>query len=122
MVTKTIVINPSITASIGYDRNYICKPGDINFKASGSGNINTYSWDFGDGSGIVTVNTNTITHNFAAPGSYNINLLATAASGCFDSNKLLLKCSRLPSMEQVSPTTGCIPATVTFNCKCNHSR
>ena len=29
VVTKTIVINPAITASIGYDRNYICKPGDI---------------------------------------------------------------------------------------------
>ena len=37
-VTKTVVINPSITASIGYDRNYICKPGAINFTATGGGN------------------------------------------------------------------------------------
>src|SRR5450755_1596439 len=70
-VTKTVVVNPSITASIGYDRNYICKPGAINFTAASSGNINTYNWDFGDGSTASTVG-NTITHNFASQGAYNV--------------------------------------------------
>src|SRR5665647_2406856 len=30
-VSKTIVINPAINASIGYDRNYICKPGAVSY-------------------------------------------------------------------------------------------
>jgi len=39
VVTKTIIINPSIKLSVGYDRNYICKPGIINFTAVTTGNI-----------------------------------------------------------------------------------
>ena len=90
-VTKTIVINPSITASIGYDRNYICKPGDINFKAISNGNINSYDWDFGDGSGIVSTPAKNISHTYAALGTYNVTLLATDVSGCSNSNKTVIK-------------------------------
>src|SRR6185437_11666750 len=113
-VTKTIVINPSITASIGYDRNYICKPGDINFTVSGSGNINTYSWDFGDGSGIVNSGTKNITHNFAALGTYDVTLVATAVTGCFDSNKTVIKVQVPPFNGTRSLSTGCVPANVAF--------
>src|SRR5574340_319082 len=49
-VSKTITINPSIKATIKYDRNYICQPGDINFTATSTGNIAVYEWNFGDGS------------------------------------------------------------------------
>ena len=82
-VTKTIVINPSITASIGYDRNYICKPGDINFTGTSNGNIAGYTWDFGDNSGIVVTSANNITHNYSNFGVYKVTLKATDVSGCF---------------------------------------
>jgi len=112
-VTKTVVINPSITASIGYNRNYICKPGAINFTANGGGN--TYTWDFGDASAIATINTNTISHNFATPGIYNVHLLETAVSGCFDSTKTLITVKPPSITGTASPTSGCVPANVSFN-------
>lgn len=114
VVTKTIVINSSITTSIGYDRNYICNPGVINFTAASSGNINTYNWDFGDGSGIVTIGTNNISHNFTSLGVYNVNLLATDVTGCFDTNKAVITVQIPPINGTVSPSSGCIPANVTF--------
>src|SRR5450755_2709043 len=86
VVTKTIVIHPSITASIGYDRNYICKPGAINFTAASSGNINTYNWDFGDGSTSARA-ANTKTHNFASQVAYKLTRLGTVVSGGFASHK-----------------------------------
>ncbi|KAA9041452.1 PKD domain-containing protein [Ginsengibacter hankyongi] len=115
VVTKTIVINPVITASIGYDRSYICAPGTINFTASSSGNINAFNWDFGDGSGIVTSNTNSIPHNFAALGTYNVKLLATDVTGCFDTTKTTINVQVPPITGSVSPTSGCVPANVSFN-------
>ena len=114
VVTKTIVIHPSITATIGYDRNYICKPGSINFTASSSGNINAYKWDFGDGSGSTT-NTNTITHNFSAFGTFDVRILATDLSGCFDSANTVITVHPPVITGTASPTSGCVPANVSFN-------
>jgi PKD repeat protein len=30
-ISKTITINPAVTASIAFDKDYICQPGTINF-------------------------------------------------------------------------------------------
>lgn len=114
-VTKTVVINPSINASIGYDRNYICKPGVINLNAISNGSNNSYQWDFGDGSGIINTASKTITHNFTKLGVYNIQLLVTSAAGCFDSNKTVITVKSLPITGAAKPASGCIPANVSFN-------
>jgi len=115
VATKTIVINPSITVSIGYDRNYICEPGDINFNAISNGNIQSYDWDFGDGSGIVSTATKNISHTYAALGTYNVTLLATDVSGCSNSNKTVIKVQAPTINGTRSPSSGCVPATVTLN-------
>ncbi|MDQ6762384.1 MAG: PKD domain-containing protein [Bacteroidota bacterium] len=115
VVTKTVVVNPAITASIGYDRNYICLPGVINFTGTSNGNISTYSWDFGDGSGTINTGNNTISHNFSSLGMYNIKLLATDVSGCFDSNSTVITVQIPPINGTAAPSSGCIPANVTFN-------
>jgi len=116
-VTKTIVINPSITASIGYDRNYICKPGDINFTATSNGNIAGYTWDFGDNSGIITTSANNITHNYSNFGVYKVTLKATDVSGCFAITNTTITVQPPPITGTISPTSGCIPANVSFNAK-----
>jgi gliding motility-associated-like protein len=112
-ITKTVVINPSITASIGYDRNYICKPGSVNFSAASNGNINSYSWGFGDGTSNVTSN-NSIAHNFGSPGTYNVTLLATDVSGCFDTTSTAIIVQPPTISGNASPSSGCIPASVSF--------
>ncbi len=113
-VTKTIVINPSVTTSIGYDRNYICTPGVINFAATSSGNITAYDWDFGDGSGIQTTTANTITHGYTGLGVYNVKLKATDVSGCSDNNTTVIKVQDPGITGTVSPRSGCVPANVNF--------
>lgn len=115
VVTKQIIIKPAITASIGYDRNYICKPGVINFTAASSGNISGYNWDFGDGSGNVSTPVNNITHNYAGLGVYNVTLKATDTSGCFATANTSITVKIFPINGTLSPTSGCVPANVNFN-------
>ena len=114
VVTKTIVINPTPTAIIGYDRNYICKPGIINFTAGGSGSISQYEWDFGDGTRSQVAGTNAIAHSFSTLGEYDVTLKATSATGCFDTTSSKISVKTIPITGTVSPTTGCVPTNVSF--------
>ncbi|MEO7044530.1 MAG: PKD domain-containing protein, partial [Ferruginibacter sp.] len=114
VVTKTIVINPTPTASISYDRNYICTPGIINFAAIGSGTTSEYEWNFGDGIGSQVADTNSIAHSFSTLGEYTVTLRATSAAGCFDTTSGNVSVKAIPITGTVSPTSGCIPATVSF--------
>ena len=114
-VTKTIVINPSITASIGYDRNYICIPGVINFTAGSNGNIASYQWDFGDGSPAVTTTANNTSHNYTAFGSYYPVVKLTDISGCFATATVHVVVEKPLITPIVSPTSGCIPANISFS-------
>jgi gliding motility-associated-like protein len=114
-VTKTITINPSVTASINYDRNYICKPGDINFIATTSGNIAGYDWDFGDGTGTISTTTNNITHTYVALGTYKVTLKAIAVTGCYTTANTTISVKDPAISGTLSPASGCIPARVNFN-------
>ena len=117
VVTKTIFINPSITASIGYDRNYICKPGDINFTAKTNGKIIKYNWDFGDSSVVLTTTTDSATHSYANYGVYKVTLQVIDLSGCSATTNTTVKVQAPTITGTVSRTSGCIPATVSFNAK-----
>lgn len=117
VVTKTIFINPSITLSIGYDRNYICKPGDINFTAKSNGKIIKYNWDFGDSSGVLTTTTDSATHSYANYGVYKVTLQVIDLSGCSATTNTTVKVQAPTITGTVSPTSGCIPANVSFNAK-----
>lgn len=43
---------------------------------STSGNANTYTWDFGDGTGLERTDQDTVTHIYKLPGSYQPQLIA----------------------------------------------
>ena len=64
---------------------------------------------------MSTSNTNTITHNFTSLGTYNVKLLSTDVSGCFDSTKTVINVQVPPINGTASPTSGCVPANVSFN-------
>jgi PKD repeat protein len=57
----------------------------VNFNASASlapnSRIVSYTWDFGDGTPLVTVGEPTIAHAFAAAATYNVTLVVTDAVG-----------------------------------------
>jgi len=115
VVTKTITIKQSITASIGFDRNYICQPGVINFTGAGNGNISGYNWDFGDGSGIINSGTNNIAHNYTNLGVYNVALKATDILGCYGTTNITVTVEPPTITGTASPTNGCVPVTVNLN-------
>ncbi|MEO6730987.1 MAG: PKD domain-containing protein [Ferruginibacter sp.] len=118
-VSKTIVINPNVTASIGYDRNYICMPGVINFTGASNGSNITYAWDFGDATGTFTTVTNSQVHNFTAFGNYTVSLKATDTTGCMGTDSKTIQVLKPPIVASVSPASGCIPANTSFNASVN---
>lgn len=113
-LSKTIRISPSITAAIQTDRNFICKPGAIHFKGISNGNIRSYYWDFGDGTGSVTSSTDMISHNFTRPGIYNVTMKAVDITGCFAITNTQITIQNFTITGSVSPVNGCIPAKADF--------
>lgn len=113
-ISKTVTINPAVTASIAVDRNYICQPGNINFTGSGTGNIVNYEWNFADSSAITDIPTNAISHSYANYGAKTVTLKTTTDNGCtaVTSTNILVK--PLTITGGVNKPNGCIPATVNF--------
>ena len=118
-IIKTIVINPTILPAIGYDRNYICIPGAINFIGNSNGNIANYTWDFGDTTGIINSSTKDIAHNYANFGNYQVTLKVTDINGCTGTASTPIKVNKPAIAATASPTSGCIPADVNFNANVN---
>ena len=61
-----------------------CPRGRCTFDAGGSTDdhgIVSYTWDFGDGSSPVTATSPTMTHSYAARGTYTITLVVTDTAG-----------------------------------------
>lgn len=110
-VSKTITINPSVTASISADRNYICTPGNINFTALPAG-VN-YEWNFGDGTGI-TPGGNSIAHPFSAKQDYTVMVKASNTFGCYDTASMVVSLKDISGTGTVNPRSGCIPASASF--------
>ncbi len=118
-IIKTIVINPTILPTIGFDRNYICIPGAINFSGNSNGNITNYAWDFGDTTGIINALTKDIAHNYSNFGNYQVTLKVTDINGCTGTATTPVKVNKPAIAATASPSNGCIPANVNFNSNVN---
>jgi gliding motility-associated-like protein len=66
-----------------------CTPWCVNFNDSSAvngGTISHWTWNFGDGSPVVTQNAlATETHCYTSPGTYGVTLTITSAEGCSSS-------------------------------------
>ncbi|MEO7766076.1 MAG: PKD domain-containing protein, partial [Ferruginibacter sp.] len=98
----------------GYDRNYICTPGVINFTGISTGNTVDYAWDFGDNSGTINVATKNTSHSFSSFGNYIITLKATDVTGCSGQASSNIKVVKPAINAVVTPPKGCIPVNVNF--------
>ncbi len=81
-------INPSqVIASIINDTSGCRTVGEFYISSAGpsAGLPVTYSWNFGDGSSVVTSTSDTVTHSYPANGTYQVYLLAVDNFGCRDS-------------------------------------
>ncbi len=110
-VSKTVTINPTVTATLAVDKNFICTAGDINFTASASGAAPIYEWSFGDGSAIQTSTDGNISHRYTDMGNYNVSVKAISDAGCYATKTLTVKMAPISVGGSVSLDSGCIPAT-----------
>lgn len=80
-------------------------------------NAQSFIWDFGDGSPQVIAGTNSVTHDYANPGTYNVKLILTDTTYCNspDSLTIQLRVAALVKAQFETPPTGCAPYNAVFN-------
>jgi gliding motility-associated-like protein len=89
---------------------------DNNSFASRTFGANAFRWDFGDGTRRVA-SFGSVTHTYAAAGTYNVRLILLDTSFCneLDSITLPISISPLVKAQFETPSLGCVPYTAVFN-------
>ena len=111
-----VQIYPEIRA--GFSFNYdTCTAGPTTFtdaSFTGSGEMVSWNWSFGDGEGADQPNP---LHIYRDPGTFPVNLQVTDINGCQDDLTRMLPYYPIPELIVVSPSafTGCVPASIFFN-------
>lgn len=84
--------------------------------ASASTLVETYSWDFGDGTTTVTTTASDVSHIYAAAGNYTITLTVTSPQGLQASTTNLIRVNALPvPIITQDVSSGTAPLTVTLS-------
>ncbi|HMP91697.1 MAG TPA: PKD domain-containing protein, partial [Phnomibacter sp.] len=78
---------------------------------------NSFTWIFGDNSQPVTAGANPVEHQYASPGTYNVQLILTDTNYCNapDTFRLTLRVSPLVQARFENPPSGCAPFDAVFN-------
>ena len=106
----------AMAAAPDYSSNHA--PLYVGFNGSGStdadGSLDTWSWDFGDGSSASGV---LVDHTFDAPGTYVVTLTVTDNDALSDSDSLsILVLNQAPvAVAYADVTTGTAPMTINFS-------
>jgi len=106
-ICKNIVISTNSNCNAAYIWNKTGTPGGIAFKDLSSiisGQVNSWAWDFGDGSPIVT--TQNPTHIFPCDKRYIVTLTITTTSGCSSSIFLPVEVSSYNCCDRNPKTDG----------------
>ncbi|MGC4022154.1 MAG: PKD domain-containing protein [Cyclobacteriaceae bacterium] len=103
--TKSITINSLTAPDISFSSQNYCAGNNVNFTSSNqSGNIPSYSWDFGDSGNSSSINPS---HIFSSASLYTVNLTVTASNGCQNSSIQSLQIYNAPqasfNLPSVSP-------------------
>jgi PKD repeat protein len=89
---------PTAIASSSNPNVLLNNGGNVNFSGILSTNVDSYSWDFGDGS---TANTMTTSHAFTAVGTYTV-VLTVRKDSCFNSDTIIVNVSTASSTNVAS--------------------
>lgn len=76
----------------------------------------SFKWDFGDGSSLVTAGTASVFHQYASPGTYKVKLILNDTGYC-NHPEFLEKTVRVAELVKADfspPGKGCAPYTVTL--------
>ncbi len=113
-LSDTVNVYPLPQSSFSFVNG--CEGNAISFhdnSTTGMGNINYWSWSFGDGSYSSSQHPS---HLYAAPGTYNVLLTVGTAGGCLDSihKQVIVFPSPLLAFTTSTPS-NCAGALVSFN-------
>lgn len=80
-VSRPVTVHPLPVANFTAVPDTVCATTPVAFLNNSTG-ATTYSWNFGDGTPVVT--TTSPSHPYTAAGNYTVQLIATTAFGCKD--------------------------------------
>ena len=104
---------PPPTASFTADPTSGCAPLTVQFTDQSSGDINSWQWDFGDGTTSTEQNPQ---HTYNNPGTYTVSLTVSGPGGSDTDTQtdLITVYEPITADFNGSPTSGDAPLTVTF--------
>ncbi len=110
----TILVTKS-NVNFGTNDTLFCDGGIVNFTDStiSNGVINSYDWDFGDGSRSSLQNPS---HNYTTPGLYTVRLIVTTTNGCSDTASRInyIKIVASPKVDIGGNNPICMQSKLTF--------
>ncbi len=110
-ITQSVIVNPLPDVQITTDADTVCVNAIANFYGSGSANIVTWAWTFGDGGVSVLQNPQ---HAYASPGTYNVTLTAVDDNGCDSIATYTMTVNPLPYADFSTSSPSCENAPVDF--------
>lgn len=103
-------VNPAPALDFSWDINPAAVVDNLQFTATGEGNVTSWHWDFGDGD---TANIQNPTHQYADTGHYNVVLSIVVNGLCTNSLMKIVSIDPLPAPDfSVSPV--CMNDTTYF--------
>ncbi|UKN01467.1 PKD domain-containing protein [Paracrocinitomix mangrovi] len=97
--TAIMVVNiyPTPSAGFNFGPNNACAGTTVNFNntSTGTQGSTTYNWNFGDGNTSTQQNPS---NNYAAGGTYNVNLTVTNGPGCTSSTSQIVTALDIPNV------------------------
>ena len=121
--TQNITVHPTPIVDFSMDTSSGCGPLNINFsnisspKDTGSINIMTFNWVFGNGNSSMATNENqSFTASLTQDSIYNSQLIGTSEHGCMDSITRTQRVYPNPIVTFLSDTlSGCSPLQIQFS-------
>ncbi len=118
-VSWPILVHAYVEAEFTFPKALDCNPFEVTFDNLSVGGLN-YTWDFGDGTVLPTINPGPVTHNFVNTSFTNIQdfeviLLVENYAGCTnEARKTVSVYPDIISDFDASDTIGCHPFEVSF--------
>lgn len=110
-ITKDVTVSSLPDVEITTDSDTVCIFALTNFYGSGSANIVTWFWEFGDGGTSVLQNPQ---HSFATPGNYLVSLTATDDNGCDSTATHLMTVNPPPTADFSTSSPSCENEPIEF--------
>jgi gliding motility-associated-like protein len=79
--TFPVVMNAPFPPGIAGTSNQICAGRSVNFSTS-AGSVNTYTWNYGDNSPVITGSVVNTSHTYTTGGTYSVTLMMADPNGC----------------------------------------